>query len=1154
MSKFTPEQRAAIDAQGRTIVSASAGSGKTTVMIQKMIELICVEKVDVTRILAVTYTKKAAASMKDKLRKALIKAVNDPNTSVEDRARLKAQYRLVPLADISTIHSFCAKLIRTHFYATDVGNKFGIIAEEDADGTALRARAMENVFEQAYADGDEDFLRLLSVYYRKKKDDTLRDVISSTHTKLRTHVDYKNELATSGQDTDELFEAVCKEAYAWFVDKCKVYREDLSKLYGFFERETDRADCVKYCDALMNVLNEWIDAGDLFTLATLKWKTLPDMPKISRELDPPDFVAAVDYLSRLRTKIKKMDDDERKVVKSREEERKNFSLAAALAQPLAKYVLRFDEEYMRLKKQRGVLDYNDLEHYALGLLNREEIAAEMKEKYEYVFVDEYQDVNPVQERIVTGVSGKNLFLVGDIKQSIYGFRGSKSKFFAEKWDEFAADPTANALKLSKNFRSVSPVLDAVNVQFERIMTKQNSEVDYQADGRMEFGGLYEEGAGRVQVHFLGKGEAEAQETAEEIYSVQKNVALKKAVHSNQAKRIKEIIEKERMAEYFNVETGQYQKVQYSDIAILDRHKKGSIAEVIAALAAEGVPVSSETPVNICEFPEIKSLLDLLSLIDNRQQDIPLASVLLSAVGGLTEDDLALVRLAYRGEEKMNFRTACMRYAQEKSDKISGKLNAFYAYFDGLRRFAQVHSAGEVLTKVIAEKGLEASLLAGLNGENCLKRIHRFIEETQTPEPLDVHGFLQRLKMLDFNLPYCENGGENAVRVMTMHASKGLEFPVVIATNLDKNFHGADRDEVQYVDGYGIAPKAYDLETMTYASTVLRLLGKRRDALESIRDALNVYYVALTRAQFSMHLLFEEQTEGADICYGKSYGDLSDFGVWKKYETEGAGIELPQVERQAIALEVDGELVEKIRNAWAWEYANTGCENMPAKTSPTAMMRLLEAKSPEERVAAFVADVEEESEKTGDGESRLLGGTDIMVGSAYHAFLERFDFGMLRGVSGNALTDVVEDALSALRVDESFPCEYLDLLDLSKLTEILKNPVFYRLGDARLYKEQKFLCALPASEVLAMLGDEGLECPDCGEEMLFQGALDLLAVSDEGAEIIDYKYSQKGEKALRETYTMQLQLYRAAMAKALKKPKDKIRCTIVNIYRGYEIEV
>lgn len=1148
MSKFTPEQRAAIDAQGKTIVSASAGSGKTTVMIQKMIELICNQNVDVTRILAVTYTKKAAASMKDKLRKALVRAINDPNVSLEEKNRLKAQYRLVPLADISTIHSFCAKLIRTHFYATDVGNKFGIIAEDDADGTVLKSRAIENVFERAYEKKDEDFLRLLAVYFRKKKDDTLRQVILKTHSKVRTHVDYKKELEESGCDDDEKFEAICAEAYAWFVDKCKYYREQLSELYGFFEKQTDRADLVKFCGALMDALHSWIDAGDLFTLAALPWNKLPNKPKIDPD-DPPELILAVEKTLELLEKIKKMNEDERKCVESKETERRRFTLANDLAKPLARYVLLFDDEYLRLKKQRGVLDYNDLEHYALSLLKNEEIAAELREKYEYVFVDEYQDVNPVQEKIVSSVAGKNLFLVGDIKQSIYGFRGSKSKFFAEKWEEFDSDPTANALKLSKNFRSVSPVLDAVNAQFEKIMTKQNTEVDYASDGVMEFGNLYEAGKGRVQLHFVGKEEKAKREESLGVYSVHENVAKRTATVSEMAKKIRQIIDLERATEYFDVESGEYKRVRYADIAILDRWKKGSISEVVAALTAEGVPVSAESPVNICDFPEIKTLLDLLRLIDNAEQDIPLAGVLLSAVGGLSEDDLVAVRLAYRGE-KISFRAACRAYAAEKSDALAEKLKEFFDYFASIRRFAQVQTAGEVLTRVIAEKQMEASFLAGINGENCLKRIHRFIEETQNPQPLDVHEFLARLTMLDFKIDYCENGGEDAVRVMTMHASKGLEFPVVIASNLSRGFHAADKDEALFVDGYGLAPKAYDTQNMTYTSTVLRLLNKRREQLENVRDELNVYYVALTRAQYALHMIFDEESPISDVRYGKSYEDITDFTLWEKYKMTGAGIEIPKLERRALAIESDKELVEEIWRTQAWEYAHSGCENMPAKTSPTALMKLVEAKTPEERAAAFAAELDDESAQEAE---RILGGTDTVTGSAYHAFLERFDFALLWGVCGDGLLERVSVSLEEMKSSGAISAEYADLLSVEKLAEILKNPVFYRLGDARLYKEQRFITALPAGEVLSMLGEDG-GCPCCDEEMLFQGAIDLLAVTDEGAEIIDYKYSQKGEDALRETYSMQLRLYKMAVEKALKLPFDKIRCTIVNIYRGFEIEI
>lgn len=1151
MSKFTPEQQDAIDKQGRVIVSASAGSGKTTVMIQKMIDLICDKKIDVTRILAVTYTKKAAASMKDKLRKALVKAINNPATSVEDKERLKAQYRLVPLADISTIHSFCAKFIRTHFYLTEVGNKFGIMAEDDANGMAIRARAIENLFEEAYANDEEDFKTLLSVYYRKKNDNPLREVILKTHSTVRTHVDYVKELQESGDDSDEKFDQVCGELFAWFVKKCKIYREELSQLYAFFDG-IGRADFVEYCTEVMDRINEWIDAGDIFTLANMVWKKLPNKPK-TVENDPPELLAAADRLERLRKKIKDNLDVERgkKTLQTREEERRRFSLSMALAKPLGQYVIRFDKEYSRLKKLRGLLDYNDLEHIALGLLRLDDVAAEMHGKYDYVFVDEYQDVNPVQEAIINAVAGENLFLVGDVKQSIYAFRGSKSKFFAEKYALFRATPGMHALKLTKNFRSASPILDAVNKQFKRIMTDKNTEVSYKDDGVMAFGELYEQGAGRVQVHFIGKDEREKASPITGVYSVMENTAKREMELSTLAKKIREIIERELKSEYYSVEKGKYLPVRYSDIAVLDRWKKGEIGDVARALAAEGVPISTESPLNICDFPEIKVLIDLLKLIDNKQQDIPLASVLLSPIGGLTEDDLAAIRLGTKGAVHINFRTACQKYKDTYADETAQKLDAFFKYYEEIRRFAQVKDAGEVLTRVVAEKQMEAGLLGGINGENCLKRIHRFIEETRNPEPLDVHAFLARLKMLGNTVYYFENGGENAVHVMTMHGSKGLEFPVVIASGLGRGFRFDDeKTESFYVDGYGLALKAYDPEKMTYSSTLLRLLYKRRELLETVRDEMNLYYVALTRAQYALHMIFNEENPFPDIYYGTSFQDITDFSLWQEYKMDGAGVELPYLERQALPVDTDETLVQKIIDAQGWQYSHSGCENMPAKTSPTALMKLLEAKTPEERVHAFVEVDETSGEEPADSE------TDTVKGSAYHAFLEHFDFALLDSVKGNrdGLRTLVDENLAAMRQGELLPEEYLAVLDTEKLVEVLSNSVFYRLRDVRLYKEQQFLTALPSSEVLAMVGDDCEDCPSCNEDMLFQGAIDLLAVGDGCAEIIDYKYSRKGQDSLLKTYAMQLRLYRMAVSKALKIPMDKISCTIVNIFYGFEMPV
>ena len=259
------------------------------------------------------------------------------------------------------------------------------------------------------------------------------------------------------------------------------------------------------------------------------------------------------------------------------------------------------------------------------------------------------------------------------------------------------------------------------------------------------------------------------------------------------------------------------------------------------------------------------------------------------------------------------------------------------------------------------------------------------------------------------------------------------------------------------------------------------------------------------------------------------------------------------ESQALATDADEALVEEIERAQAWEYAHSGCENMPAKTSPTALMKLLDAEKGK-KAEAFVEHFDEESVQE---KERAEKGKDTVVGSAYHAFLEHFDFARLDGVKENedARLAVVEEALKEMQAQGVLGEEYLSVLQTKKLAEILQGEVFYRLRNVRIHKEQRFMAALPAREVLSVLGEEeGGGCPACDEDMLFQGAIDLLAVGDGWAEIIDYKYSQKGEEALRSAYAVQLRLYKMAVAKILHIPLEKVRCTLVNIYHGFELEV
>lgn len=1162
MAEYTKEQRAAIDAQGRTIVSASAGSGKTTVMIEKILRLIQNGQ-SVDGLLAVTFTKKAAAQMKEKLSKALIETINADETTAERRAELKKQLSEVPNADISTIHSFCAKLLRRNFFAAEVDSAFRVISDDDADGTALKNEALDELFEEGYANKDSEFSHLLSVYWRKKSDNTLRKIFLEVYGSLRNRADYREYLAaTSGYD-EATFERVVSDLKTRLDGKCRYYVRFLETEKAFFEAEQAGSQ-LAIAEQLLSLLSAWENAGDYFAACAVELPVFRQ--NRGSKSDSAEKKLHIERLSFLKKRILKTYTDELSKTQSREEELRLFLLSGQTAAALAKYLLLFDEKYARLKAERGVLDYNDLEHKALKLLSDENVLGSLREKYRYVFVDEYQDVNPVQESILSKIGGENVFLVGDVKQSIYGFRGSKSRFFIEKQKAFEAGQ-GNSLALTRNFRSADAVLSAVNAQFSLAMSPPVSAVDYARDSYMERGGRYALNSGRVQVHFVEKAEKKPVEKRG-VYSVKDRAFGSASEDSELAKTIHAIIEDERKNKYYDPDTGEEKRVRYSDIVVLSRKKQGRIAKTVASLSAAGLPVSAAAAVNICEYSEIKTLIDILSLIDNAEQDVPLCSALLSSMGNLTADDLTKIRLAYPDEPY--FRNACKRYASEQGDETAIGLRAFYAYYDEIRTLSRVMDAGELLTKLLSDTHMESRLLTRENGVACLKRIHRFIEETAASESLCVHAFLERLRNLEYCIEYSENGGEDSVKVMTMHASKGLEYPIVILDDLSQPFRGVDRDEVFAEETYGLAPRAFDPEKMLKSNTLLRRLHEEKELESSIADSLNLYYVALTRAKYGLHLLFDSRSPMPDVKYARSFAEFTDFSVWEEYVASRDIFEIPKQQRQALAYHPDEQLAQAVIGAMTWRYPFAGYEDLPVKSSATHLLPEVEptkdlfgnvgqadengfGKMPV-KMEELSAELDSETDES-NGERRS---DAVAKGLAYHAFLEFFDFSALFDEAGSpvsetelqSVTQAAYEAFASVRADEA------KLLSVKKLEEILLSPVFYNLRDMRLYKEQQFLVALPVKDTYAKKEgvDPALLQKTDGEEMLFQGAIDLLAVGSDSARIIDYKYSGGDAEYLRAHYRPQLELYRLAVARILKLDVEKIRCSIVNIRLGFETDV
>ena len=389
--------------------------------------------------------------------------------------------------------------------------------------------------------------------------------------------------------------------------------------------------------------------------------------------------------------------------------------------------------------------------------------------------------------------------------------------------------------------------------------------------------------------------------------------------------------------------------------------------------------------------------------------------------------------------------------------------------------------------------------------------------------------------MDYKIEYSENGGEDSVKVLTMHSSKGLEYPIVILDNLSAPFRKMDADEVFVEENYGLAPRAFDSVNMVKHSTVLRRLHEIAEAESSIADDLNLYYVALTRAKYGLHMLFEKPLAMSDVKYARSFAEFTDFSVWQQYVVEETAVDLPKQERDALVFRPDETLARKIMGAFLWKYPHAGCENLPVKTSASALMSAEDTDAEWYDGAAF------------DGKRD----TDRETGIAYHAFLEKFDFALLYDEQGDFIgKDRVSNVVAEwLKTQNEGGMVGAKLLSPEKLTEILSNPVFRDLRGKRLYKEQKFLVNLPINETYASV--EAAK----DEQVIIQGAIDLLAVGENGdAQIIDYKYSKGNAEYLANHYRTQLRLYRKAVAKITDTEESRIRCSIVNIYHGFQVDV
>lgn len=1114
---YTPDQRKAVIAEGRNVlVSASAGSGKTFVMIERVIRLIVEGKAEVGEILAVTYTTAAAEEMKQKLVKAIIAEIN----AGRDAARFRKALSEVPTASISTFHSFCANLIRTYFYALDVDPSVSVADENQAG--ELKNKALDSLFESLYETRDEDFLYLVRIMGRSRGDDSLKETVKKLYEFASSEKSAEEFLTKAAENiTEKSFYKSENELYGIFTAYIKELiriGENLTSLaesYGY-------AVYVEYVGELLVKLKTCLNAKDFRSLIKAAGLSVPKAPRTTSK-DDEDLAAYKGKLEYFKKKCKDVYDDIREASPNDDEEKdlSEYLSTARATKALCRLTIDFGKEYARLKADAAALDFADLEHFAYRLLSENpDVLSAVKQKYKYVFADEYQDVNGIQEAILSLISSDNAFMVGDVKQSIYAFRGCNPDIIAAKFERYERGE-GETVSLDENFRSTDAVLAAVNKTFSPIMTKDFGGTDYK-NNPMTGSGKYPQGYGETIL--IEIPEAEKEKTIKGgVYDIvdDVNAPAPKAAFAEGAV-VANIVRKEAGGKVYDLKAKREREVTPKDFAVLTRNSSGFPTEIVRHLKRNDIPVSSSAKNPVGDYPEIKLLKDLLKIIVRFADDAPLFACLKSAIGGVSEAESAEIkRAAYAAitsdtgdkpaaTKKPTFADCYRWYLLSGEDEnIRNKLKNFDEYISKIRLLSGFENAGEILSRVLSETGLDLEILSQKNGGIRLSRVERFIAEAGSGENgLSVSKFLTRAESDDGDVSVGSSDGDDSVTVTSMHASKGLEYPIVILAGLGKRFNLDDTKKEILTDRYeGIALKFYDEESKRTKITLPRAAFKERARLNAIKEEMRVFYVAMTRAECKLYLVTSEPVEENDdftsILFANKFSDFIKTKYFdKKITADDTEIGDGEDVREVYISKDRPALTDLIRKNLSFIYPYEEDVNLPVKRAVTSLAE--DATTDDDEMTEIRLPVDKTTRERG---------------IAYHAFLQHAD-------------SFYEDAgvlLEKIKTGKKLTDEQLALLSEEKLRKILRAPLFEEIRGYKFYKEQPFIAQMAANEI---------SNTNATGDVLVQGIIDLLAVKGDKAIIIDYKYSKKSISHLKETYAYQLALYKKAVEKTLKLKVEK----------------
>ena len=1245
-TKWTDEQQQAIDTRKcNLLVAAAAGSGKTAVLVERIIKIITNEEnpVDIDKLLVVTFTSAAAAEMRERIAAAISKALEkNPNSK-----NLQKQLTLLSRANITTMHSFCLDVIKNYFYTIDLDPSFRIADETEI--TLMKNEIIEDIFEELYEEDNEYFKGLVEAYSTAKDDEKLKDIILNLY-----------KFSMSGPWPE-----------SWLIEKAEEFNintlEELDKtkwveilkdnirveVEGFINMYHKAIELISDTEGLEAYLDTF--RGDLECLENVYESLNYGLSEIYAALNGVVFTklktvrkSAV-FDENAQGTVKSIRDTVKKKVKSLIEDSFTFTPEESLQgikdvypymKELSRITLDFLDKFNEKKREKNLLDFNDLEHLCLKILiDRDEnnniipsgVAEHFKEFFDEVLVDEYQDSNNVQETIIDLVSRKNsddpnVFMVGDVKQSIYRFRQAKPELFLDKYSRYPLASGGKEIKIQlyKNFRSRDEVLRGVNFIFKMVMSNVVGELEYTDDEALHLGATFLENqeedsevGGSIELHIIDKSGNEAEEVVEEELQESEEEEEEVDAISLEAKlvskRIKELFEAKdgKRFKVFDKETKEYRDVKYKDIVILLRATKNWSEIFLDELGAEGIPVYADTGSGYFESIEIRTIMSLLKIIDNPLQDVPMIAVLKSPIMGFTAEELSEIRLL--NKEKYFYEIIKDIYDEkyEVSDTLKAKCNKVISDLEKWRNKTIYTPIDEFIWYLYMDTAYYGYVGAMPNGTLRQANLKILFQRAKQYESTSFKGlfnfitFINKLRKSSGDMGSAKILGENedVVRIMSIHKSKGLEFPIVFTCGMGKQFNLMDlSNSILFHEELGFGPDFVNLNNRNSYSTLAKEAIKKRIRLETLSEEMRILYVAFTRAKEKLIItgatrdldksiknwvsaasLDENIILPSEVLKGKSYLDwiamaickhrqgeelreqcgasreliVDDFSnwdvqMWRKSDILGdKNLEpVDKIEENTLNITATNISVDKeIKRRLGYKYQYEEGSILPSNVSVSDLKRKDLQYEDEAETLEIFREKEIIKPKFLQEEK---GFTAAEKGTLMHYVMLRLDFDRVGSVAE------IKKQIEELVLNKSLTEKEAKVIRYTKIFNFFKSDLGKRILKAHeegrmVHRELPFFTEISSLNINPELNKEIYQ----NEKIRLQGIIDGFFKEEDGIVLFDYKtdYLEEGnEEEIIERYKIQMKYYKEALEKIAESRVKEIYLYLFALDKEVVLEI